>query len=132
MSEAQSASPVQPSPEFAPVAPPAPVVPAVDSARRGRFALGGYAMKEGQEIISGVTYRSEVIPPPTRWLLGPATGPVPPGTLILNVEGYVNCSEADIEVVMQPGFAPTSDGFSIRLTASEIGSFAASGTYEIH
>ncbi len=100
--------------------------------RRGRFALGGHALHPGQETVSGVTYRSEVVPPPTRWLLGPVTGPVSPGTLVLIIEGHVNCDATDLEVVMDPGFAPTVDGFSLRLRASQEGSFAASGTYEIH
>ncbi len=108
-------------------------VPVIETAaRRGRFALGAHAAAAGQETVSGVTYRSQVVPPPSRWQLGPITGPVASGTLVLIVEGLVNCSAEDLEVVMEPGFAPTVDGFSLRLRSADGGSFAASGTFEIH
>lgn len=134
-SSGSGSRPAGPPPNTPSTPAPAPSAPAADGdpdLRRGRFALGGYALQAGQEIVSGVTYRSVVAPPPTRWLLGPVSGPVPAGTLVLTVEGHVNCDERDIEVVMDAGFAPTVDGFSLRLRAAEEGSFAASGTFRIH
>ena len=99
--------------------------------RRGRFALGGYALKPGHQVVNGVTFRDGVVPPPSHWVIGPVVGEVAPGTLVLEVDGCLNCSPQDVEVLMNHGFAPTTDGFSLRLTASETGPFAASGTYVI-
>jgi hypothetical protein len=99
--------------------------------RRGRFALGGYALQPGHQVVSGVTFRDGVVPPPSHWVIGPVVGDVAPGTLLLEVEGCLNCRPQDVAVLMDHGFAPTIDGFSLRLTASETGPFAASGTYVI-
>ena len=99
--------------------------------RRGRFALGGYALQSGHQVVSGVTFRDGVVPPPSHWVIGPVVGAVAPGTLVLEVEGCLNCRPQDVEVLMDHGFAPTPDGFSLRLTASETGPFAASGTFTI-
>jgi len=99
--------------------------------RRGRFALGGYALQPGHQVVSGVTFRDGVVPPPSHWVIGPVVGDVAPGTLVLEVDGCLNCRPQDVAVLMDHGFAPTIDGFSLRLTASETGPFAASGTYVI-
>jgi hypothetical protein len=99
--------------------------------RRGRFALGGYALQPGHQVVSGVTFRDGVVPPPAHWVIGPVVGDVAPGTLVLNVDGCLNCRPEDLAVLMDPGFAPTTDGFSLRLAASATGPFAASGTYTI-
>jgi hypothetical protein len=99
--------------------------------RRGRFALGGYALQPGHQVVSGVTFRDGVVPPPSHWVIGPVVGAVAPGTLILLVDGCLNCDRDNLAVIMDPGFAPTTDGFSLKLTASEQGPFAASGTYVI-
>ena len=99
--------------------------------RRGRFALGGHALQPGHQVVSGVTFRDGVVPPPEHWVIGPVVGAVAPGTLILEVDGCLNCDRDDLAVIMDPGFAPTTDGFSLKLIASEQGPFAASGTYII-
>lgn len=99
--------------------------------RRGRFALGGYALQPGHQVVSGVTFRDGVVPPPTHWVIGPAVGQVAPGTLVLHVGGCLNCRPEDLAVLTDPGFAPTTDGFSLRLAAAATGPFAASGTYII-
>jgi hypothetical protein len=99
--------------------------------RRGRFALGGYALQAGHQVVSGVTFRDGVVPPPTHWVIGPVMGAVAPGTLVLEVDGCLNCSPGDVEVLMDHGFAPTPEGFSLRLTAAATGPFAASGTFVI-
>jgi hypothetical protein len=105
-------------------------VPAGESdPRRGRFALGGYALQAGHQVVSGVTFRDGVVPPPTHWVIGPVMGAVAPGTLVLEVDGCLNCSPGDVEVLMDHGFAPTPEGFSLRLTAAGTGPFAASGTF---
>jgi len=98
---------------------------------RGRFALGGYALQPGHQVVSGVTFRDRVVPSPSHWVIGPVVGAVAPGTLVLTVDGCLNCRSDDLAVIMDPGFAPTTDGFSLKLTASEQGPFAASGTYVI-
>lgn len=100
--------------------------------RRGRFALGGYALCPGHQVVSGVTFRDCVNPPPVDWVIGPVSGPVPAGTLVLNVDGCMNCRVEDLVVLMEAGFAPTTDGFSLRLTGLQQGPFAASGTFVIH
>ncbi len=100
--------------------------------RRGRFALGGYALKSGHQVVSGVTFREGIVPPPSDWVIGPVTGTVAPGTLVLEVDGCLNCRAEDLAVLMEPGFAPTTDGFSLRLSALEQGPFAASGNYVIY
>jgi hypothetical protein len=100
--------------------------------RRGRFALGGYALCPGHQVVSGVTFRDCVNPPPVDWVIGPISGPVPTGTLVLNVDGCMNCRVEDLVVLMEAGFAPTTDGFSLRLTGLQQGPFAASGTFVIH
>lgn len=99
--------------------------------RRGRFALGGYALQPGHQVVSGVTFREGVVPPPSHWVIGPVLGAVAPGTLVLDVDGCLNCRPEDLAVLMDPGFAPTTDGFSLRLAASATGPFAMSGTYVI-
>jgi hypothetical protein len=99
--------------------------------RRGRFALGGYALQAGHQVVSGVTFRDGVVPPPTHWVIGPVMGAVAPGTLVLEVDGCLSCSPGDVEVLMDHGFAPTPEGFSLRLTAGATGPFAASGTFVI-
>ena len=99
--------------------------------RRGRFALGGYALQAGHQVVSGVTFRDGVVPPPSHWVIGPVVGAVAPGTLVLEVDGCLNCVPGDVEVLMDHGFAPTPEGFSLRLTAAGTGPFAASGTFVI-
>ena len=99
--------------------------------RRGRFALGGYALQAGHQVVSGVTFRDGVVPPPSHWVIGPVLGAVAPGTLVLEVDGCLNCVPGDVEVLMDHGFAPTPEGFSLRLTAAGTGPFAASGTFVI-
>ncbi len=99
--------------------------------RRGRFALGGYALQAGHQVVSGVTFRDGVVPPPSHWVIGPVVGAVAPGTLVLEVDGCLNCAPGDVEVLMDHGFAPTPEGFSLRLTAAGTGPFAASGTFVI-
>ncbi len=100
-------------------------------ARRGRFALGGYALQAGHQAVNGVTFRDGVVPPPSHWVIGPVVGEVAPGTLVLHVDGLLNCRSEDLAVLTDPGFAPTTDGFSLRLAAAATGPFAASGTYII-
>lgn len=99
--------------------------------RRGRFALGGYALQEGHPVVSGVTFRDGVVPPPHAWMIGPVMGAVTPGTLVLEVDGILNCRVEDLTVLMDHGFAPTTEGFSLRLLAASQGPFAVSGTYRI-
>jgi hypothetical protein len=111
---------------------PLPSESARSAEQRGRFALGGFALAPGHHVVSGITFRESVVPPPTSWRLGPVDGPVAPGTLVLNVDGCLNCRPEDLEVLVEAGFLPTQDGFSLRLHALQNGPFAASGTFVIH
>ncbi len=99
-------------------------------AGRGRFALGGHAMRAGQQAVSGVTFRSPVGVPPSAWAVAPAPEAAP-GTLVLHLDGAVNCGVDGLQVVMDAGFAPTDEGFTVRVAAREPGPFLASGTFEI-
>lgn len=111
---------------------PGLAVPPADrcDAGRGRFALGGHAMRAGQQAVSGVTFRSPVGVPPSAWVVAPAPGAAP-GTLVLYLDGAVNCGVDGLQVVMDAGFAPTEEGFTVRVAAREPGPFIASGTFEI-
>jgi len=102
-----------------------------DASRTGRFALGGLAMQPGQQALSGVSFRSALDAAPVAWVVAPApeTGP---GTIELVLDGAINCTASDLDVVMEPGFAPTPEGFTVRVGASAPGPFAASGTFTIH
>jgi hypothetical protein len=50
---------------------------------------------------------------------------------VIDLEGTLNCTEGDVEILGDPGFAPTTSGFTLRLTAPAAGPFAASGTYRL-
>ena len=99
--------------------------------RRGRFALGGYAVEGGHVVVSGVSFRPGLEEGPVHWVVGPVVGAVAPGTLVLEVDGALNCLPHDLAVLTDAGFEPTPDGFSLQLRAAAPGPFAASGTYTI-
>jgi hypothetical protein len=96
----------------------------------GRFALGGHAAEAGQRTVGGVTFRTPVDEAPARWAVAPAPD-APGGTLVLRIEGRVNCRPEDVAVITEPGFAPSTEGFAVQLTAEGPGPFAASGTFEV-
>lgn len=96
----------------------------------GRFALGGFAVQDGYQVVTGVTFRFAADDAPAAWVFGPCPD-AQPGTLVIDVEGMLNCAASDIEVLDDPGFAPTCNGFTLRLTAPTGGPFAASGSYHI-
>ena len=116
-------------------APPAAAwwdVPVPDTdPRRGRFALGGYAVEAGHVVVSGVSFRPGLEEGPVHWVVGPVVGAVAPGTLVLEVDGALNCLPHDLAVLTDAGFEPTPEGFSLQLRAAAPGPFAASGTYTI-
>jgi hypothetical protein len=116
-------------------APPAAAwwdVPVPDTdPRRGRFALGGYAVEAGHVVVSGVSFRPGLEESPVHWVVGPVVGAVAPGTLVLEVDGALNCLPHDLAVLTDAGFEPTPEGFSLQLRAAAPGPFAASGTYTI-
>ncbi|MFN8109450.1 MAG: hypothetical protein U0Y82_06340 [Thermoleophilia bacterium] len=102
----------------------------VDERLTGRWALGGMAFQAGHQALSGVRFREPVQDAPTEWTL-PTNGKPAPGTLVLNVEATMNCVPTDVEVVTAEGFAPTTDGFTVTLSAGSTGPFAASGTFRV-
>jgi len=100
------------------------------SVASGRFALGGFAVQPGQQALGGVTFRTELDAPPSTWAIAPAADAVP-GTLVLSLDGAINCDAAGLEVATEPGFAPTGQGFTVRVEARDPGPFAASGTFRV-
>jgi len=97
--------------------------------RSGSFALGGYAAQPGEEAVTGVAfpYTDQA---PRRWRRGPSDNAAP-GTLVLNVDETLNCTPDDVAVITDPGFAPTGEGFIVRVAARAAGPFAARGTYQV-
>jgi hypothetical protein len=127
--------PADPAARWAAITPIAPAAGAPQRDRHdddlsGRFALGGFAVGEGHQVVTGVTFRFAADEAPTSWVFGPSPNAAP-GTLVIDVEGVLNCTAADVEVLDDPGFAPTTNGFTLRLTAPAGGPFAASGTYHV-
>ncbi len=94
----------------------------------GRWSLGGMALQPGHQTLSGVTFRQPLDAAPVTWSL-PTRGRPEAGTLVLIVEALMNCDAKDLKVLTDEGFAPSREGFTITLTASSTGPFAASGTF---
>ena len=105
---------------------PAIVVPE-RSQQSGRFALGGHAIRAGQEALTGVTFREALID--EKWAT--ASDANRAARIELTIEGSVNCASGGVEIVADPGFAPTEDGFTVRLVAEQSGPFMASGRYRV-
>ncbi|MCC6830834.1 MAG: hypothetical protein IT200_05750, partial [Thermoleophilia bacterium] len=94
----------------------------------GRWSLGGMALQPGHQTLSGVTFRQPLDDAPLTWSL-PTRGRPEAGTLVLVVEALMNCDPANLKVLTDDGFAPSREGFTLTLTASSTGPFAASGTF---
>ncbi len=103
--------------------------PTEQASTTGRFALGGYALQPGQQAVSGVTFPQPLPWAPEGWTHAPSEGP--PRTIELDVNGTINCEPTDVEVIAEPGFAPTQQGFTLRLSARAAGPFMASGTFRV-
>ena len=99
-------------------------------ASSGRWALGGFAAQPGQHALGGVQFREELAEAPAGWALAPALD-AGPGTLVLVIDGAINSDGEGVEVVTDPGFAPTPQGFTVRVAAKASGPFAASGTFHV-
>ncbi len=97
----------------------------------GRFALGGFAMQPGQHALGGVTFRVELAEAPAAWVVCGESDQIPTGTLALVLDGTINCAAEGLEVVMEPGFAPTTQGFTVRAAALAAGPFAVSGSFHL-
>ncbi len=109
-----------------------PMSASEDGRFTGRFALGGFAMQPGQQALGGVTFRIDLDRAPTSWTVQEEATDAPWGTLSLVLDGSINCSAEGLEVVMDPGFAPTTQGFTVRVAALAAGPFAASGSFRVH
>ncbi|HWH13474.1 MAG TPA: hypothetical protein VNT51_01930, partial [Miltoncostaeaceae bacterium] len=113
---------------------PAPVAPVAradaDDARTGRFSIGGMALGEGHEAIAAVTFRRGLPDAPVAWALEDGRAHAP-GTLVLEVQATMNCRAEDVLVMFEPGFAPSPEAFTLRLSALAAGPFAASGTFRV-
>jgi hypothetical protein len=109
---------------------PAVVAGPPAEASSGRWALGGFAAQPGQHALGGVQFREELAEAPAGWALAPALD-AGPGTLVLVIDGAINSDGEGVEVVTDPGFAPTPQGFTVRVAAKASGPFAASGTFHV-
>jgi hypothetical protein len=103
-------------PEPAP-APAAAVPQPDDEARSGRFALGGFAQGPAQEAIAAVAFRGALPAAPAA------------DRIDLSVDGAINCDPSTAEVIAEEGFAPSTDGFTVRVRAAGPGPFMVSGTF---
>jgi hypothetical protein len=92
-----------------------------DEAESGYFATGGYAVFRDQPFVSGVTFRR-----PLR-----AAPHVHGADIELVVEGVLNCAPEGVEVVRDEGFAPTAEGFSLRVRALAPGEIMVRGSYTV-
>ena len=77
-----------------------------------------------------MSFRSELPQAPTAWTVTDRDD-LAPGTLVLQLDGTINCEASGLEVVTEPGFAPTPLGFTVRVSALASGPFAASGTFRV-
>ncbi len=90
-------------------------------------------MQPGQHSLGGVSFRVELPETPRSWRVAETIDEdAPSGTLSLVLDGAINCAAEGLEVVMDPGFAPTTQGFTVRVAALAAGPFAASGTFRVH
>jgi len=119
------------APASVPAAAPAPAgAGPEDTARTGRFSIGGMALGEGHEAIAAVTFRRPLPAAPAGWAVEDGADHAP-GTLVLDVQGTMNCRAEDVAVMFDPGFAPGTEAFTLRLSALAAGPFAASGTFRV-
>ena len=88
-------------------------------------------MQPGQHALGGVTFRVEAAEAPSAWVVCDGFDQVPTGTLALVLDGTINCAAEGLEVVMEPGFAPTTQGFTVRAAALAAGPFAVSGSFHL-
>ncbi len=56
----------------------------------------------------------------------------PAGTIVIDVDRTDNCDPRAVGVVLVPGFAPTAEGFSIRVVCDAAGAYSASGRFHIN
>ena len=101
-----------------------------DERLTGRWSLGGMAFQAGHQALSTVSFRKPLETAPQNWTLAAQGRPLS-GTIVLLVEATMNCVIEDLHVVTGEGFAPTEDGFTVTLSSSSSGPFAASGTFRI-
>ena len=103
-------------------APQTPTQTSSDGTRvldEGRFAIGGWAAAPGHSVVSAVTYRRQL-----------ATA-APAEQVMLTVESAENVPPDGLIVLVDPGFAPDREGFTLLLAAADPGPFSAAGTYRI-
>ena len=75
-------------------------------------------------------FREELAEAPAGWALAPALD-AGPGTLVLVIDGAINSDGEGVEVVTDPGFAPTPQESSCPRLGFASGPFAASGTFHV-
>ena len=93
----------------------------------GRFALGGNALEGGHIAIGGVSFREQITASGWRELSNIERSL----RIRLHVEGTHNCAAQDLVILVDPGFGPDREGFTLRLEAEQAGPFMASGTFHI-
>jgi hypothetical protein len=98
---------------------PAPAAEPEDEARSGRFALGGFSQGPAQEALTAVAFRSPLADAPAA------------DAIDLSIEGTINCDGSSAEVIAEEGFAPSREGFTVKVRAAGPGPFMVSGTFRV-
>ncbi len=107
----------------APAAPPA-VTP--DGAVSGTFTVTGVASGPRQVVMGVVAFPRTLTRAPVDWQRG---GAPRPGVLVLDVETTANCRPETVGVVFVNGYAPSADGFTVRVVSDAAGPFTAAGRF---
>ena len=106
---------------------PAPA--ARGSVVRGSFSVSGVADGARQVVMALVDLPGAVTVAPVAWVSGGAASP--PNTLVIDVDHAENCDAREVGVVLVPGYAPTAQGFTVRVVAAGPGPFTVSGRFRI-
>lgn len=96
----------------------------------GTCSITGVSVGSGHVVWSQVLFPERLESAPTGWAR--EDGQVwAPGTLLVDVTASMNCTPDDVGVVFAIGHSPTPDSFTLRITCTQAGPFAAVGTYRV-
>ena len=96
----------------------------------GSFAVSGAADGARQVVIARVRFPRSLTSAPHDWCAGGDGSPA--GTIVIDVDRTENCDPHAVGVVLVPGFAPTTEGFSVRIVCDAAGAYSASGRFRIN
>ncbi len=100
--------------------------PAPDGAVSGTFVVSGIASGPRQVMMGVVAFPRTLALAPTDWQRG---GAAPSGVLVLDVDNTANCDPETVGVVFVNGYAPSTDGFTVRVVSAAAGPFTAGGRF---